>query len=142
MKQFLLLFVFLTMAFPLFVFCQQIETIKILAGETLSMECPKTSPTWFYRSSEKNNEDLIVTRHGVVNVEYKQKITSHSILKHKIIFINKISPFDDGIYSCLYAKSLQNEGEDVAIMQERHMFNVSVYSKFACNNVCNIVFFF
>jgi hypothetical protein len=122
----------------LYIFLIIIKTIfcstqyKVLVGETLSLECSQNSPTWFFRSLETNIEELIVTRHGIVNVEFKNKITSHPILRHKILFINKINFNDDGLYSCLYTKILQNSltNEIVPVLQDRQIFNVSVYSKF------------
>ena len=110
------------------------ESVKVLIGDTLSIECPQSNATWFYRSVKNKNEDLIVTRHGIVNAEYKRKITMHPILKHKIIFISKVEADDDGVYSCLYTKSMQNNFNDyddeiIPIIQERRSFNVSVYSK-------------
>lgn len=113
----------------------QIEAYKILAGETLRLECPQSNPTWFYRNPETNIEDLIVTRHGIINVEYKHKITSHATLKHKIIFINKVNVEDDGIYSCLYTKNMltsnDNADDGMTSLQQRFTFNVTVYSKYS-----------
>lgn len=123
-----------------------VESIKVLIGDQLRIECPQMNPTWFYRRVSRKNEDLVVTRHGVINVEYKQKITTHPLLKHKIIFINKIDADDDGVYSCLYTKSMQNSfnnyGDEsmMPIIQERYSFNVSVYSKFLRFSIFKFIF--
>jgi hypothetical protein len=122
------------------------ETVKVLLGDTLSIECPQVNATWFYRSLKNKNEDLIVTRHGIVNAEYKRKITMHPILKHKIIFISKVEADDDGVYSCLYTKSMQNSFNDyddiVPIIQERRSFNITVYSELIRENLKFLYYIF
>lgn len=111
------------------------ENFKALKGETVRLECPQPDPTWFFRSSDREIEDLIVTRHGIINVDYKYKITCHPVLKHQTISINKVDIEDEGIYSCLYTStapsksSNENDGEIIAV-QHRLNFNVSVYSNF------------
>jgi len=109
------------------------ENYKALKGETVRLECPQPDPTWFFRSSDREIEDLIVTRHGIINVDYKYKITCHPVVKHQTISINKIDIEDEGIYSCLYTStnspkpSSENDGEIIAV-QHRLNFNVSVYT--------------
>jgi len=132
------------------------ETYKALVGETVRLECPQPNPTWFFRrtaSSENvnmnnnnNKEDLIVTRHGIINADYKYKIMCHISLKHKVIIINNIDFEEEGLYTCLYtlpieqSKSIaslantnymvEDELSDVLnTVQYRHVFNVTVYSK-------------
>jgi hypothetical protein len=123
---------------------QNSESIKIQTGEKLVLECPQSNPTWFYQSRDIDTEDLIVTRHGVVNVDYKHKLTcSNSIAKHKIISINKVDIEDEGIYTCLYTISSSDDSVDNVdgyeeenidlkesyAIQQRYIFNVTVYSK-------------
>lgn len=123
----------------------QFELYKALVGETVRLECPQPNPTWFFRkasSPASNQEDLIVTRHGVVNVDYKYKIMSHLSPKHKVIIINNVEFDDEGLYTCLYTLPLAGSmlGTDpdsdfmmgsapiASSVQYRHVFNVSVYS--------------
>ena len=141
----------------------QHESYKALAGETVRLECPQPNPTWFFRRTSRDTsgddgsvgsvEDLIVTRHGIINADYKYKIMCHVTLKHKVIVINSIDFEDEGLYTCLYTMpveanraalgksfaSLNSEltsllisggsGGDSNPIQYRHVFNVSVYSK-------------
>jgi hypothetical protein len=102
----------------------QYEAYKALAGETVRLECPEPNPTWFFRRANLANsrnaahdyydetaraqkegngaEDLIVTRHGVINADYKYKIMCHVTLKHKVIVVNNVDFEDEGLYTCLY----------------------------------------
>jgi hypothetical protein len=149
------------------------ETYKALLGETVRLECPQPNPTWFFRRSRhqkqngdstssttnnKNNdnvEDLIVTRHGIINADYKYKIMCHVTLKHQVIIINNIDFDEEGLYTCLYTQSPppssllsnsftladgDNENNDQDYngesrssnsmpTQYRYVFNVTVYSK-------------
>jgi len=146
------------------------ETYKALLGETVRLECPQPNPTWFFRrsrhqkqngdSSTTNNndnvEDLIVTRHGIINADYKYKIMCHVTLKHQVIIINNIDFDEEGLYTCLYTQSPppssllansfinlsdgDNENNDQDYngesrssnsmpAQYRYVFNVTVYSK-------------
>lgn len=132
------------------------ETYKALVGETVRLECPQPNPTWFFRrtsnsdngnmNNNNNKEDLIVTRHGIINADYKYKIMCHISLKHKVIIINNIDFEEEGLYTCLYtmpieqSKSItslantnymvEDELSDVLnTVQYRHVFNVTVYSK-------------
>lgn len=92
----------------------------------------------------KATEDIIVTRHGIINADYKYKIMCHMTLKHKVIIINNIEFDEEGVYTCLY--TLPNNNNDLVsnnmitssndntnfnsnLMQYRHVFNVTVYSK-------------
>jgi hypothetical protein len=153
----------------------QYESYKALAGETVRLECPQPNPTWFFRraltssqdkagagefeDANKNKEgaeDLIVTRHGVINADYKYKIMCHVTLKHKVIVINNVDFEDEGLYTCLYTLSTpdasESEGKhgvapsllspyaaynnehvlnpDGSPVQYRYVFNVSVYSTY------------
>jgi hypothetical protein len=145
----------------------QYESYKALVGETVRLECPQPNPTWFYRhvsnsadqSSNSNDgaEDLIVTRHGIINADYKYKIMCHLTLKHKVIIINNIDFEEEGLYTCLYTMPTQNtdlsykppslstyysnsgaNSGDAGFfsndgtsnpVQYRYVFNVTVYSK-------------
>ena len=136
------------------------ETYKALVGETVRLECPQPNPTWFFRRTassdnaniNNNKEDLIVTRHGIINADYKYKIMCHISLKHKVIIINNIDFEEEGLYTCLYTMPIEqtksiaslantnymveDELSDVLnTVQYRHVFNVTVYSK---NYLCNI----
>ena len=122
------------------------EAYKALAGETVRLECPQPNPTWFFRrlnrdnSNPNNLEDLIVTRHGIINADYKYKIMCHVTLKHQVIIINNIDFEEEGLYTCLYTqpvnaeagfhpvKSLTDKNNNSPV-QYRYVFNVSVYSK-------------
>lgn len=119
----------------------QHEAYKAIVGETVRLECPQPSPTWFFRN-QMGVEDLIVTRHGIINGDYKYKIMCHMTLKHKVIIINNIDFDEEGLYTCLYtlpsaelaSKSLSNEASDLNTVnpntvQYRYVFNVTVYSK-------------
>lgn len=126
----------------------QFENYKAIVGETVRLECPQPNPTWFFRrmNSEEPNantvEDLIVTRHGIINGDYKYKIMCHMTLKHKVIIINNIDFEEEGLYTCLY--TLPNEVSSNSILtsdsainqpiQYRYVFNVTVYSKFYFRN--------
>lgn len=129
------------------------------------LECPQPNPTWFYRrlnqdqtlnkqpadnSKIDGTEDLIVTRHGIINADYKYKIMCHMSLKHKVIIINNIEFEDEGLYTCLYtlptdilASSFYGKNNDMEnnfngnLIQYRHVFNVTVYS-----NIKIFYFFF
>ena len=120
------------------------EAYKALAGETVRLECPQPNPTWFFRRLNKDNsnsnnvEDLIVTRHGIINADYKYKIMCHVTLKHQVIIINNIDFDEEGLYTCLYTqpnlepafKSGQvMHSNDKSPIQYRYVFNVTVYSK-------------
>lgn len=125
------------------------EPYKALAGETIRLECPQPNPTWFFRrqksgDTERNfniggpGEDLIVTRHGIVNADYKYKIMCHMTLKHKVIIINNVGFDEEGLYTCLYTQpeSVYYNGNaglmasnDNSVRQYRYVFNVTVYSK-------------
>ena len=114
----------------------QFEVYKALIGETVRLECPQPNPTWFFRkasSSAANQEDLIVTRHGVINVDYKYKIMCHMSLKHKVIIVNNVEFEDEGLYTCLYTlpTAADDEYNQIATssVQYRHVFNVTVYSE-------------
>lgn len=153
----------------------QYETYKALAGETVRLECPQPNPTWFFRransdgSLNSGTEDLIVTRHGIINADYKYKIMCHMTLKHKVIIINNIDFDEEGLYTCLYTQPLEvvpksniqtlssssyysnnnNEINEPSVnqgfdsnpnpIQYRYVFNVTVYSKLFINDVCNFV---
>ncbi len=92
----------------------------------------------------KTTEDIIVTRHGIINADYKYKIMCHMTLKHKVIIINNIEFDEEGVYTCLYTlpnndliasnnlltSSNDNPNFNANSMQYRHVFNVTVYSKF------------
>jgi hypothetical protein len=142
----------------------QYESYKALVGETVRLECPQPNPTWFYRKFNNNPadllntnnneaEDLIVTRHGIINADYKYKIMCHLTLKHKVIIINNIDFDEEGLYTCLYTMptgSGSNDGKPPSLssyysnnaesnfysndgtgnpVQYRYVFNVTVYSK-------------
>lgn len=129
----------------------QYELYKALIGETVRLECPQPNPTWFFRrsssssssgsigsgisspsSSNNNLEDLIVTRHGVINADYKYKIMCHMTLKHKVIIVNNVEFEDEGLYTCLYTlpASLDADGTgSSSSVQYRYVFNVTVYSE-------------
>lgn len=117
------------------------EIYKALLGETVRLECPQPNPTWFFRKSASSTsstaEDLIVTRHGVINVDYKYKIMCHVSLKHKVIIVNNVEFDDEGLYTCLYSLPVANvDGDEYAhaqasSVQYRHVFNVTVYSMFS-----------
>ncbi len=128
----------------------QFEPYKALAGETIRLECPQPNPTWFFRrpkhgEHEKNfniggpGEDLIVTRHGIINADYKYKIMCHITLKHKVIIINNVGFDEEGLYTCLYTQpdnaflNSANSGlmasNDISMRQYRYVYNVTVYSK-------------
>lgn len=122
------------------------------------MECPQPNPTWFFRRVNNNNllnrlttdtskgsEDLIVTRHGIINADYKYKIMCHMTLKHKVIIVNNIDFDEEGLYTCLYTLPSETQSNsfypktndlissdnfNANLMQYRHVFNVTVYSKF------------
>lgn len=83
------------------------ETYKALAGETVRLECPQPNPTWFFRKASDSTEDLIVTRHGIINADYKYKIMCHMTLKHKVIIINNIDFDEEGLYTCLYTQPVE-----------------------------------
>jgi hypothetical protein len=144
------------------------ETYKALVGETVRLECPQPNPTWFFRrtsntenlktNNNNNKEDLIVTRHGIINADYKYKIMCHISLKHKVIIINNIDFEEEGLYTCLYtmpieqSKSIaslantnymvEDELTDVLnTVQYRHVFNVTVYSKICSCNIFFLAFF-
>lgn len=130
------------------------ETYKALLGETVRLECPQPNPTWFFRkrNSDDNKdsdvEDLIVTRHGIINADYKYKIMCHVTLKHQVIIINNIDFEEEGLYTCLYTLPSLNAADSPFISnrnedgdddekssssmptQYRYVFNVTVYSKF------------
>ena len=139
------------------------ETYKALLGETVRLECPQPNPTWFFRkrnsedNKDSNVEDLIVTRHGIINADYKYKIMCHVTLKHQVIIINNIDFDEEGLYTCLYtlpslvgAESpfisnsfdMNNRNDDAyeeksessssssMPTQYRYVFNVTVYSKY------------
>ena len=144
----------------------QYESYKALVGETVRLECPQPNPTWFYRkfnnnpadllNNNNNNEaeDLIVTRHGIINADYKYKIMCHLTLKHKVIIINNIDFDEEGLYTCLYTMPTSvasSDGKPPSLssyysnngdsnfysndgtgnpVQYRYVFNVTVYSKF------------
>jgi hypothetical protein len=117
------------------------EHFKALVGETVRLECPQPNPTWFFRRANRDSpivndgsgtEDLIVTRHGIINADYKYKIMCHVTLKHKVIVVNNIEFEDEGLYTCLY--TIPNEKgseylENSNPVQYRFVFNVTVYSK-------------
>jgi hypothetical protein len=135
----------------------KIEPKRIRLGETMRLECPQANPTWFFRPTQdkannnnnnngKVREDLIVTRHGIINADYKFKILCHMTLKHQVIIINNVEFNEEGLYTCLYTKQPQqspstaavsngdafysNENENIAnLVQYRHVFNVTVFSK-------------
>ena len=122
------------------------ETYKALLGETVRLECPQPNPTWFFRrlnsDNSKSSEDLIVTRHGIINADYKYKIMCHVTLKHQVIIINNIDFDEEGLYTCLYTQPLVEApfqskglgdisgGQNSGPAQYRYVFNVTVYSKF------------
>ena len=128
----------------------KVENYKAMVGETVRFECPQPNPTWFFRrvnnddaNRSKNGvastvEELIVTRYGIINAEYKYKIMCHSTLKHKVIIINNVEFDDEGLYTCLYTQP-QNGGDVVVSASEaagsnnmaqfRYVFNLTVYSK-------------
>ncbi|RNA23809.1 hypothetical protein BpHYR1_036191 [Brachionus plicatilis] len=118
----------------------QYELYKALVGETVRLECPQPNPTWFFRrfsdsSSSNNVEDIIVTRHGIINSDYKYKIMCHMTLKHKVILINNIDFGEEGLYTCLYTlppntNSKTNSLDDMLTnpVQFRYVFNVTVYT--------------
>ena len=114
----------------------QYESYKALYGETVRLECPQPNPTWFFRRHDENGiesvEDLIVTRHGIINADYKYKIMCHVTLKHKVMVINSIEFEDEGLYTCLY--TMPSSSGDSFIdnsqpAQYRYVFNVTVFSK-------------
>jgi hypothetical protein len=136
-----------------------IESHKALLGETIRLECPQPNPTWFFRrvsldssgsnskyfsgasssSANKNAaEDIIVTRHGIINADYKYKIMCHMTLKHKVIIVSNIDMDDEGLYTCLYTMpvgsvdggeaGVQADGSVNNLAQYRYVFNVTVYS--------------
>lgn len=117
------------------------ELYKALVGETVRLECPQSNPTWFFRkfsdsSSINNVEDIIVTRHGIINSDYKYKIMCHMTLKHKVILINNIDFGEEGLYTCLYtlpSESISKTDQSTNLVQFRYVFNVTVYS-----NIINI----
>lgn len=124
------------------------ELYKALAGETVRLECPQANPTWFFRKATSpigQQEDLIVTRHGIINVDYKYKIVVHMNLKHKVIIINSVEYDDEGLYTCLYTMPtsgpvLDEElGQMANSVQYRHVFNVSIYSMYLFCFNCYIV---
>lgn len=108
------------------------EAYKALSGETVRLECPQPNPTWFYRRLNNNVEDLIVTRHGIINADYKYKIMCHVTLKHQVIIINSIDFDEEGLYTCLYTDSSESSAlsndEMQSPKQYRHVFNVTVYT--------------
>jgi hypothetical protein len=132
------------------------EPYKAMAGETVRLECPQPNPTWFFRQkksgeSEKNfniggpGEDIIVTRHGIINADYKYKIMCHMTLEHKVIIINNVGFDEEGLYTCLYSMpentyygdgnngfGMNFNGNNVngrqKMIQHRYVFNVTVYS--------------
>lgn len=136
------------------------ESYKALLGETVRLECPQMNPTWFFRrvnsqqasadghltaasgasdsqTGYSNQEDLIVTRHGVINADYKYKIMCHMSLKHKVIIVNNIEFDDEGLYTCLYTQPISSDlagsdsiNADTNPVQFRYVFNVTVYSKY------------
>ena len=142
------------------------EAYKALAGETIRLECPQPNPTWFFRRLKGGDsataaadlgggagEDLIVTRHGIINADYKYKIMCHITLKHKVIIINNIDFDEEGLYTCLYTQppssdqfyANNNEGllktNELATnnnLQYRYVFNVTVYSKLSFILLCFI----
>jgi hypothetical protein len=111
------------------------ESSKVLVGGRISLECPQSDPTWFFRGRDSDRENIVVTRYGVVNVDYKNRIFCDSVLNHKLIMVNKADFDDEGTYTCLYTISSENESENsrdveqVFTLQQRHAFNVSVYSE-------------
>lgn len=134
----------------------KVENYKAMVGETVRFECPQPNPTWFFRrvnnddaNRAKNGvaaavEELIVTRFGVINAEYKYKIMCHSTLKHKVIIINNVEFDDEGLYTCLYTQQPQNADVVMSAASEagggggannmaqfRYVFNLTVYSKSA-----------
>ena len=139
------------------------EAYKALAGETIRLECPQPNPTWFFRRLKGGDstaaavdvgggvgEDLIVTRHGIINADYKYKIMCHITLKHKVIIINNIDFDEEGLYTCLYTQPQSSDqfyanNNDGLLktnelvtnnnLQYRYVFNVTVYSKFNFNFV-------
>ncbi|CAF0732571.1 unnamed protein product [Brachionus calyciflorus] len=121
----------------------QFELYKALLGETVRLECPQPNPTWFFRhissddtSTNNNVENIIVTRHGIINSDYKYKIMCHMTLKHKVIIINNIDFDEEGLYTCLYtipsdqsSKVGQlNADSTTNPIQFRYVFNVTVYT--------------
>lgn len=116
----------------------QHESYKALIGETVRLECPQSNPTWFFRkfsesSTVDNIDDIIVTRYGIINSEYKYKIMCHMTLKHKVILINNIDFDEEGLYTCLYtlppdsiSRTLTHQLKNQ--IQFRYVFNVTVYS--------------
>lgn len=106
------------------------EFIKALVGENVQLECPSgEDATWFFRSIDKENEDLIVTRHGIITAPYKKKLTCLTNINHKTIIVNKIQINDEGTYTCLYSINTDNWDVDaVSVQQQRYKFNVSVYT--------------
>ena len=126
----------------------KVENYKAMVGETVRFECPQPSPTWFFRrvnnddaNRAKNGvastvEELIVTRFGVINAEYKYKIMCHSTLKHQVIIINNVEFDDEGLYTCLYTQPQNSDAVMSAseagsnnMAQFRYVFNLTVYSE-------------
>lgn len=112
----------------------QFELYKAIQGETLRLECPQPNSTWFFRKASNSLEDLIVTRHGIINVDYKYKIMCHVNLKHKVIIVNNVEFDDEGLYTCLYSLPASNPNIDdeyshmtSSSVQHQHVFNVTVY---------------
>ena len=73
-------------------------------------------------------------------------------LKHKVIIVNNVDFEDEGLYTCLYtlpsdimSNSFFSKNSDIStnengfsnyngnLLQYRHVFNVTVYSKFILN---------
>lgn len=119
----------------------QHELYKALIGETVRLECPQPNATWFFRkfnsepSSNDNLDDIIVTRHGIINSDYKYKIMCHMTLKHKVILINNIDFNEEGLYTCLYTLPPDSVSKTNSFIHQvkdsiqfRYVFNVTVYS--------------
>jgi hypothetical protein len=150
--------VFLCLATTAVVRCKnaiQVDTLKVLLGDRLSFDCPQPNPTWFFRSRETDREDIIVTRYGVINVDYKNRIScsGSGLVSHKTITLNKADFDNDGIYTCLYTISTNNNDYDstvsnqdqqqqVLMIQQRHAFNVSVYSESDKSSIFLLIYHF
>ena len=131
----------------------QYESYNALLGDSIRLKCPQANPTWFFRRSATEfdvlpssapREDLIVTRHGIINADYKHKILCHITYKHQIIIINKVGFDEEGLYTCLYTQApphvpeksyyatnevTETETSATNLIQYRYVFNVTVYSK-------------